>query len=62
MGEWKDGEKNGHGTKTYTDRRKYVGKWKDGKLWNGTFYNKDGIIKVKNIMIMTKMFTPTNPT
>ena len=29
---------------TYPNGRKYVGEWKDGKKWNGTGYDKYGII------------------
>jgi len=31
---FKDGKRNGQGTKTYSDGSKYVGGWKDGK-YNG---------------------------
>jgi hypothetical protein len=48
VGEWKDGRKHGQGTYTqygsllYPDGRKYVGKYKNGKEWNGTYYNNNG--------------------
>mmetsp|Transcript_18526 Transcript_18526/g.35687 ORF Transcript_18526/g.35687 Transcript_18526/m.35687 type:complete len:202 (-) Transcript_18526:282-887(-) len=32
IGEWKDGQKSGHGTYTWADGRKYVGEWKDDHL------------------------------
>ena len=32
MGEWKDGEKHGQGTFTWSDEGKYKGYWKDGKF------------------------------
>jgi len=44
VGEWKDGERNGQGTITYPDGIKYVGEFKDGELWNGIFYEKNGNI------------------
>ena len=43
-GEWKNGERNGQGTYTWSDGRKYEGEWKDGKRWNGTTYEIDGTI------------------
>ena len=30
------------GTYTWSDGAKYVGEWKSGEMWNGTFYDKDG--------------------
>ena len=48
VGEWKDGRKHGQGTYTqygsllYPDGRKYVGKYKNGKEWNGTYYDNNG--------------------
>jgi len=44
MEEWK---RNGQGTQKWLDGRKYVGKYKDGKTWNGTGYDKNGNIQVK---------------
>ena len=41
--------RDGLGSSNHPNGSKYIGGWKDGKLWNGTFYNKDGIIKVKYI-------------
>jgi len=29
---------------TYSDGGKYEGKWKDGKIWNGKLYDKNGNI------------------
>ena len=49
VGEFKDGEENGHGTYTYPDGRKYVGEWKNGEKWNGTQYDKDGNITKKYV-------------
>jgi len=40
----KDGVKNGQGTQTWLDGRKYIGEWKDGERWNGTLYDKEGKI------------------
>ena len=48
IGEWKDGVRNGQGTYTqygsllYPDGRKYVGAYKNGKEWNGTYYDING--------------------
>ena len=36
---------NGVGILTYPDGRKYVGEWKDNKLWNGTHLDKNRNIK-----------------
>ncbi|HHZ79246.1 MAG TPA: hypothetical protein EYN57_09995, partial [Candidatus Lambdaproteobacteria bacterium] len=36
-GKWKDGNKQGKGTLTYTNGSKYVGNWKDNKKNQGTF-------------------------
>ena len=47
VGEWKNGKRNGQGTQTWLDGRKYVGEYKDGKTWNGTGYDKNGNIEVK---------------
>jgi len=44
VGEFKNGKRNGQGTFTLPDGRKYVGEYKDGKTWNGTVYDKNGII------------------
>ena len=46
-GQVEDGEFHGQGTLTYTDGRKYVGKFKDDEKWNGTGYDKNGNILVK---------------
>ena len=46
-GKFKDGKKHGQGTFSYSGRFKYVGEWKDGKSWNGTSYDKNGIIILK---------------
>ena len=40
--ERKAGTKNGQGTYTWSDGRKYVGEWKDGNPWLGIEYDKDG--------------------
>jgi len=46
VGEWKDNKRHGQGTITFSDGLgKYEGEYKDGKYWNGTMYDKDGIIK-----------------
>ena len=43
-GEIKNGKPNGQGESTFPDGRKYVGEFKDGELWNGIFYEKNGNI------------------
>jgi len=43
-GEFKDGERNGHGTFTSFEGDKYVGEFKDEKFWNGTTYEIGGNI------------------
>ena len=39
---WKAGTKNGQRTYTWSDGREYVGEWKNGNLWLGIEYDKDG--------------------
>ena len=46
-GEVVNGFPNGQGTLTFSSGNKYVGEHKDGKPWNGTYYDKDGNIIVK---------------
>jgi len=48
-GEFKDGKYDGQGTYTWSDGRKYVGEWKDGKRWNGIMYDKNGNITGKYV-------------
>ena len=40
VGEFKDGKFHGQGTKTWSDGM-YVGKYRDGKLSTGIFYDKN---------------------
>ena len=40
--EQKVGRTIGQRTYTWSDRRKYVGEWKDGNPWLGIEYDKDG--------------------
>ena len=47
VGEFKDGEYHGQGTFTNSLRSKYVGSWKNGRMWNGTNYDRDGRIMEK---------------
>jgi hypothetical protein len=49
-GEWKNGMYHGQGTFTDKDGSKKEGIWKEGVLWNGTKYNKNGdiLFKFKN--------------
>ena len=48
VGEWKNGEKNGLGTRTFPVGWE-VGEYKDGVLWNGKYYDKDGNIVGKYV-------------
>jgi len=41
---WKNAAPNGQGTLTVPNGSKYIGEWKDDKMWNITLYNKDGDI------------------
>jgi len=42
-GEVKKGKPNGLGYLIYPrGGEKWIGEWKDGKRWNGTYYDKDG--------------------
>ena len=41
-GEFKDGSYHGQGTHTWAKGNKYVGEWKDNKVWQGTQYDKEG--------------------
>ena len=41
-GEWKNGLEHGHGTKTWPDEKKFIGKWKKGKYFHGTYYFDNG--------------------
>jgi len=43
-GKFKDGKYDGQGTYTWSDGRKYVGEFKDGKRWNGIIFDKEGNI------------------
>ena len=47
VGQYKDGEKHGKGTYTWSDGGIYVGKYRDGKLSTGIFYNKNRNISFK---------------
>ena len=46
-GEYKNNRQSGKGIRTRSDGSKYDGIWKNGKLWNGTIYLKDGTILSK---------------
>jgi hypothetical protein len=39
VGEIENRKPNGQGTETW-DKNKYIGEYKDGKPWNGTYYDK----------------------
>ena len=41
-GEWKNGLEHGHGTRTWPDGKKFIGKWKKGKYFHGTYYFDNG--------------------
>ncbi len=38
---------NGQGTISWSNMEKFVGEWKGGKQWNGTYYDKEGNIHSK---------------
>ena len=40
---------NGLGFLIFPDGRKYVGEFKDGEMWNGTGYDKNGNIEEKYV-------------
>ena len=42
IGKWKNGLEHGHGTKTWPDGKKFIGKWKKGKYFHGTYYFDNG--------------------
>ena len=44
VGEWKEGQRNGHGTITTTDGGKFVGEWRENDPWNIIQYDKNGNI------------------
>jgi hypothetical protein len=46
-GEYKKNRQSGKGIRTRSDGSKYDGIWKNGKLWKGTIYLKDGTILSK---------------
>ena len=55
----KDGKPNGQGTETLSLGIKYVGKWKNGVLWNGTKYDWKGKIEIKYVNgIKYKQYPP----
>lgn len=43
IGEWRDGKRNGHGTDTLGNGT-FVGEYRDGRTYEGTFTGKDGTI------------------
>ena len=49
QGQVKDGKPNGLGILISTSGWKYFGSWKNGEIWNGTEYDKNGDI-IKKIM------------
>ena len=44
VGEIENMKPNGQGTHTYSNGKKYVGRWKGGGPWIGKLYDKDGNI------------------
>jgi hypothetical protein len=56
VGEWKDGERNGQGTFTWSIGNKFVGEWKDNQQWTRTGYYKTGTIFGK--VVNGKMIKP----
>ena len=49
VGGWKNEKQDGQGTYTFPSGEKYVAEFKDGEVWNGTGYNKDGNIISKYV-------------
>ena len=47
VGEFWYGTFHGQGTFTRSDGEKFIGEFKDGKRWNGTYYDKEGNIHSK---------------
>ena len=47
QGEYKKNRQSGKGIRTRSDGSKYDGIWKNGKLWKGIIYLKDGTILSK---------------
>jgi len=45
-GEVSNGVPDGQGTFTWPDGTKYVGEWKEGEPWNGTFFDKEQNVTV----------------
>ena len=46
-GYYKDGEKDGQGIYISLNGEKYIGDYKEGFDWNGTYFDKNGNIKSK---------------
>ena len=44
-----NGVPNGQGTITWSDGTKYVGEYKNGKRWNGIYYDQYGNIRGKTV-------------
>ena len=42
QGEVENGVPNGFGVLIFSGGDKYIGEWKDGKKWNGTWYDENG--------------------
>ena len=42
VGDWKEGEKHGQGTYTWSIGDEYIGEYKDDKRWNGIYYDQNG--------------------
>ena len=59
-GEVENGVPNGQGSFTFISGSKYIGEWRNGDMWNGTSYYKNGNIKRKfvNGMMIVK-WTPS---
>ena len=49
QGQVKDGEPNGLGVLISTNGWKYFGSWRNGVIWSGTEYDKDGKIISKYV-------------
>ena len=48
-GDVENGVPNGLGVLISTNGWKYFGSWKNGEIWNGTYYEKDGNIEYKKV-------------
>ena len=59
-GEYKNNRQSVIGIKTRSDGSKFDGIWKNGKLWKGTIYLKDGTLlsKYEDSLLVKKRKKP----